>query len=455
MYKRLISSVLISCALSLGLFAQTVQSSEEKLTPPERQVHNLTIEDAVSLAIQNNNSIKQSKLQLDLLEKQDKYSWNSVSPSLKLSGGLTDNLPRTTNQSGATVTENTMSYSVGASVSVNLSPSLYTSIKAAEIAFESGEISYETAVRTVEMNVRQTFYSLLNMKETIESSQLTLDSAKRTYESNLEKYNRGQLDQLTLLTSQYNYEKQVPSVESAKYNYQSSLDSLKQVLGINLSDEVILEGSLDDILNVKLDENLKKQNLDEIPSVKSVLQSIKSTENNLLATKFSAWGPTLSLGYSYGGGGGISPSKDYASSANTITLNVAIPLDGYLPWSNGAMSIETQKSNLEQYKIQLDDARTSAMISIRNSYNTIENAQNQLKTYESNLELMQKTYDMTLIAYNNGSKDLSALETAQDNLSSARFSLQNQKYTIINAVLNLENTLGVPFGTLSKGSDAQ
>jgi outer membrane protein len=119
------------------------------------------------------------------------------------------------------------------------------------------------------------------------------------------------------------------------------------------------------------------------------------------------------------------------------------------------MSIETQKSNLEQYKIQLDDARTSAMISIRNSYNTIENAQNQLKTYESNLELMQKTYDMTLIAYNNGSKDLSALETAQDNLSSARFSLQNQKYTIINAVLNLENTLGVPFGTLSKGSDVQ
>ncbi len=454
MYKRLISSVLISCALSLGLFAQTVQSSEEKSTPPQRQVHNLTIEDAVSLAIQNNNSIKQSKIQLDLLEKQDKYSWNSVSPSLKLSGGLTDNLPGTT-QNDTSSTGNTVKYSVGASVNVNLSPSLYTSIKAAEIALESGEISYETAVRTVEMNVRQTFYSLLNMKETIESTQLTLDSAKRTYESNLEKYNRGQLDQLTLLTSQYNYEKQVPTLESAKYNYQSSLDSLKQVLGINLSDEVILEGSLDDILNVKLDESLKKQNLDEIPSVKSVLQSIKSTENNLLATKFSAWGPTLSFGYTYGGGGGISPSSDYKLSANSIALNISIPLDGYLPWSNGAMSIETQKSNLEKYKIQLDDARTSAMISIRNSYNTIENAQNQLKTYEANLKLMQKTYDMTLIAYNNGSKDLSALETAQDNLSSARFSLQNQKYTIINAVLNLENTLGVPFGTLSKSSEAQ
>ena len=87
-------------------------------------------------------------------------------------------------------------------------------------------------------------------------------------------------------------------------------------------------------------------------------------------------------------------------------------------------------------------------MTIRNTYKTIEEAQAQLKLYEANYELMQKTYDLTLVAYNNGSKDLSLLQTAQDNLNNARRTIQRQKYIIINSVLNLENILGVPFGSI-------
>ncbi len=406
------------------------------------QVHNLSITDAVELALENNISIKQSKLSLDLLEKQNKYSWNSISPSISLGAGITDSLP-------IDGRDNTLSYSISGSASLRFSPSLFTTIKSAQLALENGEISLESAKRSVEMSVRQTFYSLLNTQETITASGKTLEAAKRTYESNLEKYNRGQLDQLSLLSGQYNYESKIPTIQNAKNSYQSALDSFKQVLGIDLADEVNLVGSLDDILDVELNEDILNANIDEIPSVKSIMQSIKQTENALAASKYTAYGPTLSASYSYGGGGGIDPSMDYATRSNTIGVNVNIPLDGYLPWSNGALSIANQKKNLENYKLQLENAKTSAVINIRNSYNTIINAQSQLKIYQANLELMQRTYDMTNLAYANGSKDLNSLQNAEDNLENAARSVQQQKYTIINAVLNLENTLGVPFGTLN------
>ena len=132
------------------------------------------------------------------------------------------------------------------------------------------------------------------------------------------------------------------------------------------------------------------------------------------------------------------------------SLGLSIPLDGYMPWSSGALSVANQKANLEKLKLSLEDSKTSLAIKIRSSYNTIKQAQTQLDMYEKNVTLMQRTYDMTLAAYNAGSKDLLSLQTAADNLAGAKNTLQNQRYTIISAILDLENTLGVPFGTLGE-----
>ena len=140
---------------------------------------------------------------------------------------------------------------------------------------------------------------------------------------------------------------------------------------------------------------------------------------------------------------------DPLATSNSFSVSLKIPLDGYLPWSSGALSVASQKENLESLELQLDDQKTSAAISVRNSYNTILQAQSQLETLKKNVELMQRTFDMTKIAYNNGSKDLLTLQTAQDNLLNAKTALQQQEYTLISNILTLESTLGVPFGTYS------
>ena len=405
----------------------------------------LTLEDAVSLSLQNNMSIKQSKMDLDLLALKDKYSWNSVSPSLSANVNFTEPV--------AAFDQWTLTAT--GTLSLSITPSLATSIASAKLAYENGLLSYEATVRSVEKNVRSAFYSLLNDLETISSDKKTLDAAKRTYDANLIKYNRGQLDQLTLLTSQYNYESKIPTVAADETAYQTSLDSLKQVLGIDLSQQIEITGNLDDILHFELDPEILNQNVDELPDVKKALQAIKNYEISIKGAKLSAYGPTVSLSYSQGFSSGISiktgnRENGLYSENHNITLGVRIPLDSYLPWSNSAISIEQAESGLEAAKLTLENTRTSVKMTIRNTYNSILEAQTQLKLCEANLELMQKTYDLTLLAYNSGSKDLSVLQTAADNLATARRNIQRQKYIIINSVLNLENVLGVPFGSFMK-----
>ncbi len=412
----------------------------------------LTVSDAVEMAIQNNLSIKQSKNSLDLLKKQKNFSWNSISPTASVTGSFQ-----------APLESDTYSYSVTGSLNLNLSPSLATSIKGAKLSYENGELSYEKAVRSVELSVRKTFYSLLYAKENIALQLRSMETSKSTFESNLSKYNKGQLAQLDLLTSQYTYESKKPVVNSLISSYENNLDGFKQILGIDLSSKLELSGTLSDAIDIELSEEILHQSLDDVPDIKTARQNILIAKNNLMATRFAAWGPTLTLGYTYGKNGSFgdfgapmgnisfadSLKDDHLKTTNNLSLNLRIPLDGYLPWSTGALSIENQKNNLKNLEMQLENTLTTTQINIRNSYNTIGNAQAQYKIYVANVELMQRTYDMTLEAYNSGSRDYLTLQRAEDNLLTAKTTLQQQTFTLISAVLDLENILGLEFGTIS------
>lgn len=425
--KKLLS-ILVLSVLATGLFA-------EELT--------VTVEQAVELAMQNNIQVHQAERTLAQAERSNRNSWNSASPSISASTSL--QIPLMEN---AMTKSKDMSVSVSGSASLRLTPSLYTSIRSAKLQLEQGQITYEDALRSVELNVRKIFYSLLLSEQTIETQKRSMEAAKRQYETNLAKYNRGQLSELDLFSSQVNYESKMPAVESQENQLVNSMESFKQLLGVNRDVKLNLKGSLEGFSN--FDEEKVQVNLSEISAIKKLEKQIESAENQLLATRFGAYGPTLSASYSIGAGQTLKEGQEFKMTNHSVTLGVAIPLDGYLPWSNGAMSIANQKDSLASLKENLEAQKRTTQLSIENSLRTIRQAKSQLKSLEATANLAQKTYDLTQIAYNQGSRDLNSLRNAEDSLISSKTQLQSQNYTLVNAILELENTLGVPFGSLTK-----
>jgi len=402
----------------------------------EDSIKKLTVDEAVILAADNNISLQRQRISLNTLEKKKNTSWNGISPSLSASGSAS--IP---------FEDGDISYSIGGSVGLSFTPSLFTSIKSAKLNYENGVTSYENAVRTIELNVRKIFCSLLYSKENIELQQRKMETAKSLYESNLAKYNRGQLSELDLLNSQYSYESVIPTLQSLQNSYENSIATFKQTLGLSQDVQIELVGNIEEYLNIgKIEIN---KSIEEVPAVKTILANIELAKTSLLATRFSAWGPSLSASYSYGKAG-TSASSDLRTTGNSLSLSLRLPLDGFLPWSNGALSIANQKANLQDLELQLKEKKESVALEIQNNIKNIEQAQAQLKVLESNVQLAQKRYNMTLTAYNHGSKDLLTLQNASDALMTARDNLSSQKIKIFSAILDLENTLGVPFGTLGK-----
>ena len=436
--KRLITTMLAAACF----FTLSAQTKSEK-------IRIITVDDAVILAADNNISLQRQRINLETLERRSQNSWNGLIPSASVSGGFDLPLqkaePTAMNPNPADYT-----YNISASISLRITPSLYTSIKDAKLKFESGKTSYEDAVRQIELSIRKLFYSLLYAKESMNLQKRNMETARLRYENNRDKYNRGQLSELDLLQSQYSYESQRPSIESAEIAYQNNIASFKQIMGIPQNEEIELSGSLADAIppaSFTIDSSV-----DELPSIKKIKASIEQQKNSLLASRFSAYGPTLSASYSYGKAGS-NLTKDFeqlSTTGNKISLGISIPLDGYIPWSNGSLSIANQKAVLKDLELQLENERTSAELNLQNSIKNIKQKQSQMELLNRNVEIAQKAYDMTLAAYSHGSRDLLTLQNSADSLLKAKTDRESQLYNLISAVLDLENTLGIPFGSLGE-----
>lgn len=429
--KRFILKKTIFLSALLLLFCEVVFCQQD--------VRQLTIDDAVILAADNNLTLKRNQLALKQLELKDKYSWNGASPTIGASA-----------QFGNGLQENSTSLSISGNVSFRLTPSLYSSIKSAKLNYENGITSYETAVKTVEKNVRQIFYSLIYSKENLSLLNRNLETAKQRYDLSQEKFSRGQLSELDLLTTQMNYESLKPSYESAEIAYENSIANFKQLLGINQNEQIDLIGNLDEMMNVSINQDLLEYNIEELPTVKEIKSKIELAKTNLLATKFSAWGPSLSLGYNASKAGqDMTGEFAWADFKQSVSVGVSIPLDGYLPWSNGSLSVSAQKSNLEDLNLQLENEKTTVELTIKKYIKEINQAKSQLSSLQNNVALAQKTYDMTLNAYNYGSRDLLTLQNAADSLLKSKNQLQSQVYNLICKIMDLEFTLGLPLGALT------
>ena len=414
----------------------TVVSRNAPQTENATSLVTLTVDDAVQRAVQGNVSLKESEITRDAAKRASTYSWNSASPSLSVAAGL----------SKSNTADSSTAYVRGA-VSVSLSPSLYTAIKSAALNYEKGEIDYDAAVRTIELNVRKSYFSLLYEQENIILLERNVESAKKQYESNLAKYNSGALSQLDVLSTQVTYQNDQLSLDSAKVTWENDIATFKQLLGISLSTPVTLTGSLEDVLStsdITLDGIEQKSS-----SIISLEKQLEIAKTSLTATKFSAYGPSLTFSWSYQP---TASSTDYSSwkDSGSLSLGASIPLDGWLPWSTGAQSIATRKDAVTTLELELEDAKTTFAAKTQSYLRKIAQSKASIAQRTASIDLAQKTYDMTLTAYNHGTKDLLSLQNASDRLLTAKVNLMSEAYTLASAILDLENTIGVPFGTLNK-----
>ncbi|MDY3886951.1 MAG: TolC family protein [Treponema sp.] len=425
--KQILFLFILFSVFSWNVFsAENDELSKEKI---------LTLEECISLAKENNLSIKVHKNTLNDLKRKNETSWNSVSPSIKGDAAFQDDF-----------VNKTESFAISGSLGLTLSTNLYSTIKGAKLNYENGLLTYNQAVKQIEMSVWKTFYDLIYKTEYFSFQSQNLLTAKKNYEQNLEKFKNGKISELDVMSSRVSYEQKKPVLEEARIDLTNNLELFKNIIGVDFDDEIKLDGSLDFLLELKDIKLPPKEN--PSPDVQAAKFAVEIAENNLLAQRFSSYSPVITGTYKYGQT--LNIDNSLWNETSSLSVGVSIPLDSYLPWSSSAVSINSKKESLESAKLNLEDAEKSIRVNTENALRKINQIISMLEVSKETVALAKKTYEMTETAYNYGKTDFLTLQNASDNVLNAEVSLKNQAKTLMETLLDTEYLLGLEFGTILK-----
>ena len=425
--KQILFLFILFSVFSWNVFsAENGELSKEKI---------LTLEECISLAKENNLSIKVQKNTLNDLKRKNETSWNSVSPSIKGEAAFQDDF-----------VNKTESFAISGSLGLTLSTNLYSTIKGAKLNYENGLLTYNQAVKQIEMSVWKTFYDLIYKTEYFSFQSQNLLTAKKNYEQNLEKFKNGKISELDVMSSRVSYEQKKPVLEEARIDLTNNLELFKNIIGVDFDDEIKLDGSLDFLLELKDIKLPPKEN--PSPDVQAAKFAVEIAENNLLAQRFSSYSPVITGTYKYAQT--LNIDNSLWNETSSLSVGVSIPLDSYLPWSSSAVSINSKKESLESAKLNLEDAEKSIRVNTENALRKINQIISMLEVSKETVALAKKTYEMTETAYNYGKTDFLTLQNASDNVLNAEVSLKNQAKTLMETLLDTEYLLGLEFGTILK-----
>lgn len=403
-----------------------------------------TVDQAVAAAMNNNSSILQDSVKLEGLKRKKNKSLNGLSPSLSAGAGVVyPNDPSAYDHTAYWM----------ANVTFSFSATVASDVMKARISYEEGLITRETLLKNIELAVRKSFYGLLYGKINIELQKRNLESAQTRYEQTLAKFKAGRISEIDVLSSKVTREKLKPQLAAAQTQWYNDMASFKQLIGVQQKDDIVLEGSLDEVLELR--EIILEGAAARSAEVRSMEKSLELAKAVKTEAQFSAYSPRFSLGYTYQPSRGYEPvdpaipGSDW-NDEGSLTAAVTVPLDGVLPWSDSGENISSAHDSVKILEMQLEEARTSSAIKVESLLRKIAQSQSTIKALRENVELAEQSYNIMSEAYKYGTKDLLSVEDSADSLFQAEAALMSEAYTLISSILDLENLIGAPFGSLGK-----
>ena len=464
LWGRNIICFLLLAIVSTGfILAQDVAQTESK-----GNSITLTVDQAVDYANQNSKTLKSSAIDLEMKKRANDYKWNQLLPSVNVSatmsrsneytdptagiGEMLNPLMQAMGQQGFPASEETEAKhwrAVGnVGISWNFSFALVDGLRLIRKQYEAGQITWDQTLRQNELQVRKLFYGLLLQQEGLALQQQSLENARLRAQQAQVNYRNGLIPELALLQAQVAYENQRPSILKQEQAMKQQLDLFGFLLGVPAGTEIVLEGEINpSFIDLDTDEliSLYAQNH---PDILSLQKNLEILNLNLSVQNMQAYTPSLSLSWGFQpvvadiSSNWIDTYVDNGAFSATLAWN----LTNLLPFSANRQAAKDIKDNIRKLELSLETLVEKTELDIRTQVDALAQSQAAIEASAGNIQLAQRSYDMTLVAYRNGTVELLDVRDAENQLNQAKLGLANEKFNYLSGLMDLEYTLNTKLG---------
>jgi outer membrane protein TolC len=104
------------------------------------------------------------------------------------------------------------------------------------------------------------------------------------------------------------------------------------------------------------------------------------------------------------------------------------------------------QDNIRKLEISLETVGQNNEMQIRKTVDSLEQSHQAILSSSRNIALAQRSYDMTAVAYRNGTTELLDLRDAENQLNLAKIGLLNEQYNYMSYMLDLDYMLNTTVG---------
>ncbi len=447
--KRTLSGVL--------LFFITIMSSANAETV-------LSLEDAVSLALKNNETLEQAQEDKEVAHERVKEAKGALFPKLEASYNYSRYFeirdipqyyfvaPNTTSNGnflglssdteplgptnplgwhtvplyGPAKEENEHTASISASQVLYTSGRVGNYLKAAKYGSQGANQYYAVEKRNLVFNVREAYLNTLLAKQALLIAKESLENTQNDHQVIQNKFKEGLSSKFDVMQHAVSVQNYRVNVNKAKNDLILAENYLKTIIGIRFEESLSLKDTFNDTYPAYNFERLKEVLLTNDPMLKTLEHGIAAGEY-LLKAKKADYYPTLAA---FGSAERSGDSEDFFpkddEQNNTIVagFQLTVPLyEGGIKRAKVSQALhDLRKSKLERLKVE-----KGLLLDLQNAYLSYLSSQKELETAASTVNVAQIAYDLAQLRYHTGMGSRSDLQDAALALSNTRLFVYKSK----------------------------
>lgn len=465
--KRMLFTLFAVMAVSVSLTAQDMAESADSSKTATKVI---SMEQALEIALSENASVKVADMEVLRTGYARKGSYASLFPQIDgnaayqrtikkqvmymdfdmpgMGGGEGEgDSSSSTAAGGGFEVGRWNTWSAGVSASMPLvNAQLWQSLKISDMDVELAVEKARSSKLEMVKQVKQAYFACLLAKEAFGVYKSVYENALANLEQTQRKYNAQKASELDLARAKTSLANAIPNVFDAENSVVLSLWQLKAVMGVDLSEEIDVDGTLldydDELLEVSV--CMEQPDLSGNSSLRQLDIQAQQLAASIKAQEYASL-PSIALSFSYSMNAMTNDFKfnTYRWSPHSyVGLSLQVPI---FAGGKRANAVRQARVQADELAVQTQETERQLRIAIRQCLNTMDTA---VKSYSSALSAVEsagKAYDIASKSYSVGKNTLTDLNDAQLALTQARLTSSQAVYNYLVAKANLESHIGADF----------
>lgn len=433
----------------------------------------INIEDAIRIALENNNQVKISIMEVEKAEAAVREAFGYALPTVSLSANYSrliekpqmpfpdfealltnatygilfkegvipqDNskyLPLQTKLQSFAQTNN---YEAKAEiVQILFNSAVFRGIGTSQIYLDlSREMLKSSAANTI-LSVKKAFYGVLLTKNILEITKASYNNAQENLKNVKAYYDQGFVSEFDALQAEVQVENIRPVVLQIENTLKNVKDNLKIVLGINQSVDFDVEGEL------LYSEELIPDMMDAVETALTNNYDIKSikmkreVDEAFVDLDRADYYPSLAAFGSYSYSGSADDFKFNNYSTAMVGLSFSINLFRGTQTKN---SVQQALISVKQTDEQIRQLKDYVSVQVKAKILELGRVKSVIQAQERNVKLAQRAYEIATVRYKEGTGNQLEIQNSDIALRQAKTNLLQSIYDYINSRSELDQLLG-------------